>query len=203
MAILFFDTETTGFLARGASPDDPRQPHLVQIAGVLMEEDATERACFSLIVRPPVNIPAELVELHGISNEVAAACGVSPATAVAMWSNLARKADLLVGHNVGFDFAVMQTAWLRTQGEGAADSWAITHADRMRFCTMRAATSVVNLPPSPKMQAAGMHRPKAPKLEECVRHLFGEELAGAHDALVDVRACARVFFHIRNKQRAA
>ena len=37
---------------------------------------------------------------------------------------------------------------------------------------------------------------KWPKLEECVRHFFGETLVGAHDALTDVRATARVFYHL-------
>lgn len=200
---LFFDTETTGLPERGLPPDHPRQPHLVQLACLLCEDDGTERASVSLIVRPPVSIPDDVAAIHGITNGVAAAAGISPASAVAMWSNLARRADVLVAHNVGFDMAIMLTAWHRTQGDDAAARWASTHGDRPIFCTMKAATPVVNLPPTPRMVAAGMRRPKPPKLEECIRHLFGEELAGAHDALVDVRACARVYHHIKSLERAA
>lgn len=54
-----------------------------------------------------------------------------------------------------------------------------------------------------RMLAAGISKPKAPKLAECVKHFFGEDLAGAHDALVDVRACARVFFRLRDLQKKA
>jgi len=47
------------------------------------------------------------------------------------------------------------------------------------------------------MLAAGFTKPKPPKLEECIRHFFNEELDGAHDAMVDVRACRRVYFHLQ------
>jgi DNA polymerase-3 subunit epsilon len=46
------------------------------------------------------------------------------------------------------------------------------------------------------MLAAGFNKPKPPKLSECIQFFFNEELVGAHDALVDVRACVRVFRHL-------
>ncbi|AOW48412.1 3'-5' exonuclease family protein [Acetobacter ascendens] len=71
-----------------------------------------------------------------------------------------------------------------------------------KFCTMDAAAPLVNLPPTARMIAAGIDKPKAPKLEECIKHFFNEELKGAHDAMVDVRACARLFFHLRDAEGA-
>lgn len=201
---LFYDCETTGLPDRSLPPAHPRQPHLVQLACLLCEDDGTERASVSLIVRPPVPIPDDVAAIHGITNGIAAAAGVSPAAAMGLWSNLARRADTLVAHNIAFDEAIMLTAWRRqTAGGSAAEDWARLHGDRERFCTMRAATPIVNLPPTPKMIAAGMRRPKSPKLEECVKFFFGEDLAGAHDALVDVRACARVYFKLREMESAA
>jgi DNA polymerase III epsilon subunit-like protein len=38
---------------------------------------------------------------------------------------------------------------------------------------------------------------KWPKLEELHQKLFGEGFEGAHDALVDVQACARCFFELK------
>ena len=70
------------------------------------------------------------------------------------------------------------------------------------FCTMEAATPIVNLPPTERMVAAGITKPKPPKLEECIRHFFDESLEGAHDALIDVRACSRVFFHLKTLEKA-
>jgi DNA polymerase III subunit epsilon len=200
--ILAFDTETTGLIEKSLPLDHAAQPHLVQIAALLLEEDGTEHASFSLIVRPPIPIPDEATATHGITNGLAAAAGISPAAAVGIWSNLARRADTVVAHNLAFDWQLMQIAWGRTQAPSS--SFERVHGDRMRqFCTMRAALPIVNLPPTAKMLAAGFNRPKPPKLSECIQHFFGEELIGAHDALVDVRACARVFFHLRSMERAA
>lgn len=202
MPVLIFDVETTGLPARGMPLDHERQPHLVQLAALLMDDDGTERASVSLIIRPPVPIPDDVAAIHGITNNIAASVGIPPAAAVGVWSNLARRADLLVAHNIAFDILLMEIAWLRSMGAEAAANWQALHAGRTRFCTMQAATPLVNLPPTERMIAAGFNRPKAPKLAECVRHFFGEDLAGAHDALVDVRACARVFCHIRNLEAA-
>ena len=66
---------------------------------------------------------------------------------------------------------------------------------------MTSAAPIVNLPPTDRMRAAGRTGPKSPKLSECVQHFFSEEMIGAHDAMVDVRACARVFFHLKSLQK--
>jgi DNA polymerase-3 subunit epsilon len=200
---LFFDTETTGLPARGFGPADPRQPHLVQLACLLADEDGTERASLSLIVAPPIPIPAEAAAVHGITDEIARGAGVSQSSAVSIWAQMARRAHTLVAHNIPFDLGLLQSAWFRTRGPTADGTWADLLEGRRQFCTMRAATGPVNLPPTDRMRAAGFNRPKAPKLSECVRHFFDEDLAGAHDALVDVRACARVFFHLRSLEKAA
>jgi len=63
---------------------------------------------------------------------------------------------------------------------------------------MTAAAPIVNIPPTPKMLAAGFNKPKSPKLEECIKHFFGEELPGAHDAMIDVIACRRIYFHMKS-----
>lgn len=55
----------------------------------------------------------------------------------------------------------------------------------------------MNLPPTERMRAAGFNKPKPPKLEECIRHFFNEDLDGAHDAMIDVAACRRVYFHLK------
>lgn len=190
--ILFFDTETTGFPAPRLTPDDPRQCHLVQLAAVLTEEDGTERACINLVVAPPMPVPAEAAAVHGLTTEVVARSGVSERTAILLWHQLAARSRILVAHNIGFDLSVLEMAFRRL---GRADLF-VAHRERERRCTMEAARRVVNLPPTPAMVRAGRREPKAPKLHECVRHFWAEDLEGAHDALVDVRACARVYFHL-------
>ena len=192
--ILFFDTETTGFNNPRMPAGHECQPHLVQLAMILMDLDGSERASVSLIVNPGVPIPEDASRVHGITDPVAEKWGVAPEMAVRLWGSFALRAHQLVAHNIDFDIQIMQTALHRiAKGDPVTDLGAFSH-----FCTMRAATPIINLPPTARMVAAGFNKPKPPKLAECVRHFFGEDLAGAHDALVDVRACARVFFHLHS-----
>jgi DNA polymerase III subunit epsilon len=65
------------------------------------------------------------------------------------------------------------------------------------FCTMEASAPIVNLPPTERMVAAGFNKPKPPKLEECIKHFFKEDLKGAHDAMIDVSACRRIYFELK------
>ncbi len=98
----------------------------------------------------------------------------------------------VVAHNSDFDLRIMRIAMLRA---GRTKEW-LDENPIQAFCTMKAATPVVNLPPTAKMVSAGFNKPKAPRLSECIQFFFQEELVGAHDALVDVRACIRVYRHL-------
>jgi len=187
--ILFFDTETTGFYSNRLPFDHDDQPRLVQIALPLTEDDGEPVASASLIVNPGVPIPERAAQVHGITNERAEAMGVSEKTALALFTFMADRSDLIVAHNIAFDINVMACAYARSGHE--APEWAT-------FCTMDAACPIINLPPTDRMKAAGINRPKSPRLEECVRHFFDEDLEGAHDAIVDLNACARVFFHLKS-----
>lgn len=194
--ILFFDTETTGLPNYRMPCGHELQPHLVQIAAILTDDDGSERASINLIVNPKVPIPAQASLVHGITDELVDRAGVFTNTAVAMWDRLAERADTIVAHNIAFDLFLMQVAWERA-ASAVSRTFDAAHGTRARFCTMNAASHIMNLPPTERMVAAGFTKPKPPKLEECVSHFFGETLDGAHDALVDVRACARVYFHLR------
>jgi DNA polymerase-3 subunit epsilon len=188
--ILIFDTETTGLVDDRLPVDHSSQPHIVQIAAQLCFDDGSIAAGMSLIVNPGVEVPSGAAAVHGITTEKARAVGVSPALAVKVFGELYRRADLIVAHNAKFDKSVIEAAIARVYG--------FTRPLRKpTFCTMEAASPILNLPPTAKMVAAGFHKPKAPKLEQCVRHFFNEDLDGAHDAMVDVVACRRVYFHLK------
>ncbi len=193
--ILAFDTETTGLPDYRAPSDAAHQPHLVQLAMLLLDDDLKERASLSLIIRPDGwEIPPEVSEIHGITTEMATAYGVPEGMATKVFASMLYGTGAqAVGHNVDFDMRIMRTAMLRAgyTREGLAARPVAT------FCTMKAATPIVNLPPTPKMVAAGFNKPKPPRLSECIAFFFQEELTGAHDALVDVRACVRVFLRLQ------
>ena len=190
MNILFFDTETTGLPRPNEAPDHPSQPHIVQLACVMHDDAGLERHAISLIVDPGVVIPPKAAEIHGLTTEVVQRHGVAPEMAAMMFCHMLAQADRLVAHKAEFDVAIIKTLFRRLR------IVPVKQPQRVE-CTMRQATDIVRLPPSEKMVAAGITRPKPPKLAECVKHFFDEDLDGAHDAMVDVRACARVWWHIR------
>lgn len=192
--ILAFDTETTGLPDFKAPSDAPQQPHLVQLAMILMDDDLTERASVSMIIKPDGwTIPDDVAKIHGITTEIAKRVGVPEELAVKLY--VAMQYDppaLSLAHNVNFDLRIMRIAMLR---HGFDKAWQEARLLKS-YCTMETAKPIVNMPPTARMLAAGFNKPKPPKLVECMQHFFGEDLIGAHDALVDVRATVRLHRHL-------
>lgn len=95
---LAFDTETTGL--------DPASARIVQIGavriskGVVLPDTGYER-----IVDPGVPIPAKSTQIHGIGN---ADARMAPDLAK-VWSEMRSQISnrVVVGHSIGFDFAVL------------------------------------------------------------------------------------------------
>jgi DNA polymerase-3 subunit epsilon len=188
MNYLFFDTETTGFPEDRLPIEHEDQPYVVQLAAMLCRDDGTMLGGFSVVIDNGVAIPQKVVDIHGISDVLALEVGVLPRTAMGLFNHYSRRANLFVAHNIKFDWHMMAIM-------AARGGHAMPEGDR--FCTMEVSTPVVNLPPSERMVAMGINKPKPPKLAEAVKFFIGEDLEGAHDALVDVRACARVFFKLK------
>lgn len=196
--ILAFDTETTDLPLWRSPSSDPGQPHIVQLAALLQSGPDAEAASMNVIIRPDGydTMPAEAFKTHGISYERAMDEGIPCADAIDQFNALLEQAETLVAHNIDFDSRLMRIAYLRAEKTPSRENLP-------KFCTMAASLRIVNLPPTAKMLAAGFNKPKPPQLKECIAHFFGEELDGAHDALVDVRACARLYWHLQSLGVAA
>jgi DNA polymerase-3 subunit epsilon len=199
--ILFFDTETTGLFQDRLPVDDPSQPYIVQLAAQLCEDDGEPVSGFSFIVEPGIasfglTIPEGASKVHGITDERAVQLGVSSEFALSAFTHLYQRADVVCAHNIKFDKGVVEAAIARHYQR-------VMPLRKPLFCTMEAATPVVNLPPTERMRAMGMTKPKPPKLAECIRHFFAEELDGAHDAMIDVLACRRVYMHLKTLETAS
>lgn len=193
--ILFFDTETTGFLDDRLPIDHEAQPYIVQLAAQLCADDGDPIAGFCFIVAPGVPIPERAAAVHGITDAKAVQFGVSAEFALSAFTHLYQRADLVCAHNIKFDKGVMEVAIARHYGKTMP-------LRKPLFCTMEAASPIVNLPPTDRMRAAGFDKPKPPKLEECIQHFFNEKLEGAHDAMIDVTACRRVYLHLKSLSNA-
>jgi len=194
--ILFYDTETTGLPDKYYSLTYPKQPRCVQLAAILTDDKGVEQSCINLVVHPDGwTIPAGAAAVHGITTETAKEIGIREAVVATAFYDLLHKADLVVAHNEQFDRQIIRIMFSRLKR-----GWVF---DKPACDTMEVSAPIVDLPPTPRMVRAGINKPKAPKLEECIEHFFGEKLEGAHDALVDVRACARLFFHLKFSGAAA
>ena len=190
MLALCFDTETTGFTNKAMPPQHSSQPHLVELGAVLIDTaTGCELETLNLIVKPDgYEIPTSASDVHGITTELATKVGIPLLAALAPFSHLCKAADYHVAHNTEFDMVVLIAAFWR-----AGRPWPAVNAR----CTKNMAEPVIKLPPTERMIAAGMgHKFKAPSLSECYQFFFGEELTGAHGALVDALACARVYLEL-------
>ena len=203
---IFYDTETTGLPDFKAPSDSEQQPHIVQLAAAMVDLDARKMVqSFDLIIRPDDwHIPREVSDIHGITYELAMDVGVSEEEALNTFlamietpesKQLAPVFHKRIAHNCSFDDRIMRIAFKRyIDDEDFPDLFKKSES----FCTMKAATNIVQCPPTARMKAAGRFHYKNPNLGECVEHFFGRTLEGAHNAMVDVQACIDVYFAIQD-----
>lgn len=195
---LFYDTETTGLPDFKAPSESAHQPHIVQLAALLVDMDTRETIqSMDVIIRPGGwTIPDEVAAVHGITTQHALDVGIPESMAVSMfmelWSGRNR-----VAHNQQFDARIVRIALMRYVDTEAADIWKEGAAE----CTAIMATPICQLPPTAKMVRAGFNKFKTPNLGEAYRHFTGNELVNAHSAMADVLACRDVYFAIKGAQQ--
>ena len=180
--VLVFDTETTG-LPLWKEPDThAEQPHLVQVAALLVDTDTKKTLSSLNVLVRPLNwtIPAEATAIHGITQQQALDLGVPEFMAVEMLTNLCR-GRVRVAHNESFDARIIRIATLRYEDEDAADIWDSYKGE----CTMAMARKVIG--------------GKNPKLSEAYKHFTGQDLVGAHSAIVDAQACKAIYLEMLNR----
>jgi len=161
LPITVLDTETTGL--------DVIKDRVVQFAALKMlgeqifPADAVER-----IVDPERSIPAASVAVHGISEEIARAAQ----PLMRQWDALAPFLEhrVLVGHNIGFDAAI-----LRRAASSIGKPW----PEPRRLCTARLAEAL-----DPQEIDFNL---------ETVAARLGIETIGRHTAMGDVLVTAEVF----------
>jgi DNA polymerase-3 subunit epsilon len=183
MKALIFDTETTGMVKWDLPPEHESQPHLVQLAMLLVETGDWEvKARHAMLVRLDEGITIEdgARAAHGISEEDCHEFGIPAAVACSLFNQLCLQADAIVAHNMSFDRSIMLTSLHRLGGKPNR-----MEGKRM-VCTKEATTGVLKLP-------GKYGKYKWPTLAEAYRHYTGLEIEGAHDALVDAEACLGVF----------
>ncbi len=189
MKAIFFDTETTGLPLFSEPSEDPRQPHIIQLAALLVDLD-TRKTIASL----GWEIPEDVVKIHGITTAYARSVGVPEPLAVQLFLELWSRADVRIGHNEQFDARIVRCALHRyTHLTERAPLWKAGRSE----CTQILATPILKLPPTAKMVAAGFNKHKSANLREAYLHFMGRELEDAHSAIADARGCLEVYFAMK------
>lgn len=193
---LFFDTETSGLPIWSQPSEHPDQPHIVQLAGLLLDLDTRqELQTLDVIIKPDGwTIPDEVAAIHGITTERAMDEGIPEREAIEALLDMWGQSSLRIAHNESFDMRIVRIGLKRLfpERENLADLWKAAPA----YCTATKSTKLCAIPPTAKMKAAGRFHHKTPTLSEAYKHFTGKELEGAHSAMADTRGCAEVYFHL-------
>ena len=181
--IFIFDTETTGLPEWNKPSGDVSQPHIVELAGLLVDENTREVVkTMSLIVKPDGwVIPQVVIDIHGITNDHAEEVGISEKDALEqflkMWSGHRR-----IAHGTTSDNRIIRIAAKRYR-QDAVEPWKAG----AYHCTGQMAK-----------KAMGIKGRRIPKLSEAYAHFFGKEPETSHRAMADARSCMAIYFAIKD-----
>lgn len=175
MKLLIFDTETTGLpKSRQPSSRGPNNwPHIVSISWVIFDADTNKVFDLRSFIIKPRNwtIPEDSIKIHGITQEKAEKEGVDLQFVISQF--LAEQYDVLVAHNLEFDYNVLHNAinWdLDIEFKGIA---------KPKYCTMELSKDICKL--------KGMFGYKSPKLIELYEYTFKRkpDTHSLHNSLYD------------------
>jgi DNA polymerase III epsilon subunit-like protein len=179
--LLFFDTETDGLPRNwhGAPSDTANWPRILSIAWQCYDDDGKlieESKLYLKHANYKINPESHAAKINGITQEIVDEVGVAPVFAILQFDGLKINADKIIAHNLSFDSNVYVSETYRQSIPKDINTF-----KEKGVCTMLHQKAI---------------KGKWPKLIELHKHLFGEGFEGAHDALDDVRACARCYFEL-------
>lgn len=186
--VLIFDSETTGLPLRRGMPihDVDNWPRIVQIGWAIHSMEGDELESQNFVVRPDgFTIPDHSYHIHGISNTYAIQYGHLLSAVLDRFMSAALKADAIVAHNFSFDRSVVGAEFIRAGRSDIFDG-------RRGVCTQMTSIELCAIP-----NASGF---KYPSLQELYLKLFRQKFEQKHDALSDVRACAKCFFELKRRR---
>lgn len=183
---LFFDTETTGLPLNWNAPiqELDNWPRLVQIAWILFDDKGVEISDKNYIIKPQgFEIPKNVVNIHGISNEKAEKDGVDLSIVLNEFLVLINQSKFIVAHNIDYDYKVVAAELLRNNIQNC-------FIGKKLICTMKSSTNFCGI-----KGANGMN--KWPKLSELHYKLFGTIFKEAHNAEIDIRITSKCFWEMK------
>jgi DNA polymerase III epsilon subunit-like protein len=186
---LFFDTETNGKAITFNAPVKKLDnwPRVTQLGWQLYDKEEKLIGEKSLLIKPDGwTIPkTEFFIENNMSTERCEEFGIPISEAIGQLIKDMEKSEYLIAHNLIFDVNVIGAEFIRLGVK--------SNKKLKKFCTMRGSTNICKFP-NPK----GGY--KWPTLTELHKFLFKEGFEGAHDALDDVKACAKSFFELKKRK---
>lgn len=186
--IISWDTETTGLPTTDAYPNVNNLSkfsacHVVQLSAVKFDDDGRELDAFNVIIRPDTysSMPEAAEKVHGVSFEKAREDGIPFGRAFRAFKTFCGNTTLLIAYNSQYDERMVLTELLRRGAHASHAKWFRAH----KFIC------VYEMFKRTEVRRKG-------KLTEVYRTYFGEDFEGAHDALADSRAAARVYLHLKD-----
>ncbi|MEH0157256.1 3'-5' exonuclease [Limibacter armeniacum] len=186
MNYLFFDTETSGLPKSWMVSENDIQnwPRIIQLGCILANEQGQIMEEYQTIIQPiGFSIDASAASVHGISHARAMKDGIPVKDAMHRLEAMILKADMMVAHNINFDFPIVNCEFLRLNQK--------VHYPAL-FCTMLSTCEFVGI-------EGNYGTYKWPKLEELYIKLFGHNFDGAHNAMADVQATTKCFFELKSR----
>ena len=186
---IFFDTETNGLpLNYDASVTDVNNwPRLMQIGWQIYDENYNLVREYCSLIKPDgwlVPEESEFHKEHGYTNARCNAEGVPVVEALQKFANEIDGCKYMIAHNMKFDKNVVGAEMIRANIRA--------NSKPEKICTMLETVDFCKI----KKSWGGY---KWPQLMELYVKLFDEEFIGAHDALDDVKACAKSFFELKKR----
>ncbi|MCY3998762.1 MAG: DNA polymerase III subunit alpha [Flavobacteriaceae bacterium] len=186
---LILDIETTG-LSELKDVDldhvNPLEwPRCVQIAWNLHDSSGKCIEDHDFIVKTDgFNIPLSAYNIHGISDELSQKEGFPIDQVLLELDKTIKKADFIVGHNIGFDIGGISSEYIRL-----GRSHPFKKHQLIDTCSHQTKQLC-------RIEGGRGKGFKFPKLEELHQFLFDEKITDSHNATRDVVATARCFFEL-------
>lgn len=167
MINLIWDTETTG-LAKHPLARDGVQPHIIEWAGILVDENGDKLDEFVQMINPGIEIEAIITEITGITNDMLKDKPSFKEVCEPILTFM-KRADQIIAHNLPFDWTMLTLELDRIR---------VPHPTfKYTLCTVQ------------EHVAEYGYRPKLTILYE---RYMGKPLNQTHRALDDVEALAEI-----------
>ena len=196
---LVFDIETTGIPARkGFDQYFPYtnlkkfdRSRIVSIAWCVYSKKGVLQTSRYYLVKPvnfKIDDKSKATEINGITSERADKEGILFTEIINNLQLDLENVNKIIAHNILFDSTILKSELVRIGNEELVDKL----NSISEYCTMKSSTPILKLP------CAKENMYKSPKLMELYNYYFPNQTFNSHDALEDVKACARCYFKLKS-----